>query len=110
MTDEELGRIDPTVTLDEWILVVRRLFDLINQSLDAFEQRLAETGRKDKKPLNDADARRLQTIARTVERVHVISNSIAEDSDKAKTIIEETRDAREAFKRRIAKFVAGGKA
>lgn len=110
MTDKDIERVDPTVTLDEWILVVRRLFDLINQSLDAFEQRLKETGRIDRLPLMDADARRLNAIARTVEKVHVISNSIAEDNDKAKAIVEETRDAREAFKRRIAKFVAGGKA
>ena len=107
MKTENFERIDPAISLDEWIAVVRRLFDLINQSLDAFEHRLSETGRINRLPLNDADARRLNTIARTVEKVHVISTSIAEDSDKAKLIVKETSDAREAFRRRLAKFAAG---
>jgi hypothetical protein len=101
------------ITFEEWELIVSRLFRFIDDQLAEMEHRhkkSREPGDKDdpqRKPLNADDTRQLNAISRAIERVQVVNEKAAraETSERAQKALKEGNEARERFKRRLARFV-----
>lgn len=100
------------ITFEEWELIVSKLFRFINDQLAEMEhrhQKSREPGDetdKQRRPLDEADTRQLNAISRAIERVQVVNEKAARSgaTEQAQKALKEGNEAREKFRRRVARL------
>ncbi len=100
------SKVDPprgkkAIELEEWLNIMTRLYRILDKELSAIETRQNQAGKKGGEkvnpPLNDADTRRVLTVVRAVERVHIVNKDVVdEEQAKRREFAERDRESAKA--------------
>lgn len=98
-------------TVDEWIKLMNRLFDVIDKQLQELERRAERYSRgSNALELQPGDTRALGALSTAISRVRVINEGI--DADKAtqdnKLKLEASRARQQELERRLARLAESG--